>query len=97
MEEDKNQEIQFLEQHIQGILYQKQTLEIELVEVEAALKELEKSGEEVYKIIGQMMLKSDKGEMKKELGEKKDKANSNLKLLQEQEDSLKQSLDKLKK
>lgn len=50
---------------------QKQSLEIELNEASNALKELEKSPDEVYKVIGNIMLRTNKSDLKKELEEKK--------------------------
>ena len=43
---------------------------MELAETSSALKELEKAGDEVFKIIGQLMIKSEKGKIKEELLEK---------------------------
>ena len=48
--DSKIQEIQFLEQNLQNLLMQKQAFQMELSETQAALKELENSGEEVFKI-----------------------------------------------
>lgn len=65
---EKNmQELQMLEQNLQNLLLQKQAFQFELRETQAALKELEKSGEEVFKMIGQLMIKTDKKSMKEEL------------------------------
>jgi len=65
------QQLQILEQNLQNILLQKQAFQIEFRETQAALKELEKSGEEVFKIIGQLMIKTDKKDVKEELVNKK--------------------------
>ena len=70
MENNAIQEIQFLEQGLQNILFQKQAFQMELSETKEALNELEKSGGEVFKIIGQIMIKADKVDMKKELESK---------------------------
>ena len=58
--QEKIQEIQFLEQNLQGLMFQKQAFQVESSETKAALKELEKSDDEVFKIVGQLMIKSDK-------------------------------------
>ena len=60
------QEMQMVEQSLQNILYQKQAFQMELSETESALTEIEKSGDEVFKIVGQLMIKSDKIKIKKE-------------------------------
>jgi len=67
----KVQELQVLEQNLQGFLMQKQAFQMELGEVENALQEIEKSDGEVYKIVGGIMLKSDKNTLSKEMLEKK--------------------------
>ena len=64
-------ELQILEHTLQQVLMQKQTLDLERSEILNALRELEKSSEEVYRVIGQVMLRSDKLTLKKELEEKK--------------------------
>ena len=65
------EELQMFEQQFQGILAEKQSLQIELNEVENATTELAKSKDDVYRIIGGIMLKSDKEQLLKELGERK--------------------------
>ena len=65
--ENKIQEIQFLEQNLQNSILQKQAFQMELSETTSALKELDGSGDEVFKIIGQLMLKSNKSKIKEEL------------------------------
>jgi len=89
--------LQILEQNLQSILMQKQTFQIELAETQGALEELEKSGEDVYKIIGQLMLKSDKPGMKAELEEKKKMLELRLKTLENQEKSITEKLEELRK
>ena len=63
----KIQEMQILEQNLQSLLLQKQAFQMELSETQSALKEIENSGEEVFKIIGQLMIKTDKSKIKQEL------------------------------
>lgn len=66
----KIQELQILDQHLQNFLMQKQSIQIESNEIHNALSELEKSDEEVYKVIGNIMMKSKKNALSKELKEK---------------------------
>ena len=96
MDQNKLQELQILEQNLQGILMQKQTFQIELAESQGALEELEKSGEEVYKIIGQLMIKSDKSKMKSELEEKKKMLELRIKTLENQEKISTEKVGKLR-
>jgi prefoldin beta subunit len=64
--------LQALQQKMQAILVQKQTLQIQKVEVENALKEVggAKPGEEVYEIVGAVMLKKNVKELSKSLKDK---------------------------
>ena len=86
--ENKIQEMQILEQNLQNILMQKQTFQIELAETNGALEELEKSGDDVYKIIGQLMLKTEKSKIKTELEEKRKMLKIRMKTIENQENSL---------
>lgn len=98
MEEDtqKLQEIQILEQNIQNIMMQKQSFEFELSETQSALKEIENSGDEVYKIIGQLMVKSDKEKIKEELSNKEKLVELRISSLEKQEKSFVENLEKLR-
>lgn len=69
--QNKIQEIQILEQNLQGILLQKQSFQLELNETINALEEVKKSEDSIYKILGPVMIKGDKNSIIKELEEKK--------------------------
>ena len=71
MDEKKIQEMQMLEQNLQNLFMQKQAFQMELSETDAALKEIEKAGDEVFKVIGQLMIKTEKAKMNEELANKK--------------------------
>jgi prefoldin beta subunit len=95
-QDNKIQELQFLEQNLQNLLLQKQAFQMELSETQAASKEIEKAGDEVFKIIGQLMIKTDKKDMKEEL-ENKDKILSlRVSTIEKQETSLAEQLEKLR-
>ena len=66
---------------------QKQQLEVESVEVEKALEELNKLGEEdvVYKNAGPLLIKTKKSDTIKELEEKKELSKTRLLVLGKQE------------
>jgi len=70
--EKKIQELQFVEQNIQALLMQKQAFQMELSETENAFEEVKKTKSEIYKIVGQIMLKADKENTEKELSHKKE-------------------------
>ncbi len=94
--ENKIQEMQFLEQHLQNSLLQKQAFQMELSETTSALKQLDNSGEEVFKIIGQLMLKTDRSKIKEELLNKEKILELRIKSIEKQEVSLTEQLDKLR-
>ena len=90
------QELQILEHNLQNILMQKQAFQMELSETEAALKEIENSGEEVFKIIGQLMIKTEKEKVKKELKDKQKILEIRTKTLEKQENLFTEQLEKLR-
>ena len=96
-ESERNiQEMQFLEQNIQNILLQKQAFELELSETNSAMEELETSNEEVYKIIGQLMIKTEKNKVKEDLSQKLKLIELRIKTLDKQEKSINERIEKLK-
>lgn len=97
MEDNKKiQEMQILEQSLQNILLQKQAFQMELSETETALKEIESSDDEVYKIIGQLMIKTKKETINSDLNEKKKILSIRLKNLDKQENSLNEQIEKIR-
>ena len=85
MDNQKIQEIQILEQNIQNLLLQKQAFDMELSESRAALKEIENAKDDVFKLIGQLMIKSDKNKVKEELLNKEKILNLRLSTIGKQE------------
>ena len=94
--DQKIQEMQLLEQNLQNLLLQKQAFQMELSEAQSALKELENSGDEVFKIIGQLMIKTDKSKIKQELSNKEKILDLRIKNIGNQEGSLIKQLDVLR-
>ncbi len=95
--EDQNkkiQEMQMLEQNLQNLLMQKQAFQMEESETVSALKELESSGDEVFKIVGQLMIKTDKPRIKEELENKQKLLKLRNKTISSQEETLTQQLEK---
>jgi len=92
----KIQEIQMLEQNIQNLFLQKQAFQMELSETQSSLKELQNSGDEVFKIIGQLMIKTEKPKMKEDLLNKEKLLNVRMKTIEKQESSLTEQLGKIR-
>ena len=93
----KIQELQILEQNLQNLSMQKQTFQIELAEVMNALSDLKKSGEEVYKIVGGLMVRSSKANLTSDLEEKKKIFEIRIFSIEKQEKILDEKSEKLKK
>lgn len=94
--EKEIQEIQILEQNLQNLLLQKQAFQMELSETKAAEREIGNS-EEIFKIIGQLMIKTDKEKTKEELQNKEKILDLRIKSIEKQENSLLQRVEDLKK
>ena len=96
-ERDKKiQEMQILEQSLQQIMMQKQAFQMEVSETQAALKELDNSGDEAYKVIGQLMLKADKKGIKKELESKYKLLKKRTDTLDKQEEEFSKKLEEIR-
>lgn len=67
----KLQDLQVLEQNLQGLLLQKQTIQADLNETLNALEEVKKTQDTVYKMVGSIMVVVDKKTTLEELEEKK--------------------------
>lgn len=93
---EKIQQLQILEQNFQNILMQKQTFQIELNETKTALDEVNKSKGDVFRVLGQVMIKSEKEPLRKELKEKNDLIELRLKSIDKQELSLRENIERLK-
>jgi prefoldin beta subunit len=92
--QEKINELQLLEQNSQSFMLQKQNFQVQLMEVESALKELEKT-KEAYKIVGNIMVSSSKSDLKKDLESKKEMLELRVKSLEKQEEKLKEKSSKL--
>ena len=82
--------LQQLQQTLQGVLAQKQQLELQLTEVDNAISELEKMTETavIYKSIGALLVKSKKTKVTKELTERKELLKMRVDVLGKQEERL---------
>ena len=85
-----------LEQNLQGISAQKQPLQSTLSEIESSLEEISKTNEDCFKVVGQIMIKSSKDDIKKELNEKKSNLSLRINAFEEQEEEINSKLEKLR-
>jgi len=86
--------LQMLEQQVQTIAMQKQQFQSQLFEVENALKEL-KTSKTAYKIVGNIMILSDKEKLEKDLKQKKEIIDLRIANLDKEEKKLKEKAKKL--
>jgi prefoldin beta subunit len=94
--EQKINRLSQLEQSAHQFLSQRQEIQTQVLETESALKELENT-EKSYKIIGNIMVATDKGTLVKDLNSKKEMLELRIKAIQKQEDKLKEQASKLQK
>ena len=96
LDANKIQEMQMLEQNLQNLLLQKQAFQMEASETDAAIEEIKKSGDKVFKVIGQLMIQAEKDTIQKELEEKKKIIDVRLKTLEKQEVNFSEKIEELR-
>ena len=94
--QEQIQRLKILEQNLQQFLLQKQAFQFELNETENALKEVKGTKEDVFKLTGQIPIKSSKEDLEKELSQKKDILELRLKAIEKQESNLKKETEKIR-
>ncbi|MEK6983742.1 MAG: prefoldin subunit beta [Nanoarchaeota archaeon] len=92
--EQKIGQLQMFEQSLQNFLGQKQQFQVQLVEIESALRELD-STNCAYKIVGNIMVEADKTELKADLESKKDILELRIKTMEKQEVQVRERASKL--
>ena len=95
--EEKITQLQILEQNLQSLLLQKQTFQNQTLEIDSALKEMESSKKEVYKIVGNIMIASEKEALKNELNSKREISELRLKNIEKQEKIIKEKAETIQK
>lgn len=95
--EQKISELQMIEQNLQQLMVQKQNSQMHLVEVENALEELKKNVKEVYKIVGQVMINTEKSEVEKDLNSKKEMLNLKISKVEKREEKFRESIQEIQK
>ena len=95
--QQKIQELQGMEQNLNNLVMQKQAFQMELTETENALSEISKSKDDVFKLVGNIMIKADKKKTEDDLTKKKDLLSLRLKSIDSEEKSLTDNAEALKK
>ncbi len=92
------QELQMLEQSFQQLMMQKQAFQLELRETDYALEEVAKAKDDVFKIVGnQVIIKSSKEEVLKEMKHKKELIDLRMKNIDKQEKEFSGKTEELRK
>ena len=94
-------QFQIMQQQLQNLLLQKESLKLNVMEIDRAVEELEKSKDKTaYKITGSIMISKPVEDIKKDLTDTKEALNVRLSSLEKTEkrltDKLKELQDKLK-
>lgn len=92
--DEKISQMQMLEQGMQNFNLQKQQLQTKIFEIDSALDELSDSPES-YKIIGNIMVKTDADKLKSSLVENKEKNQIRINAIEKQENSMREKAKKL--
>lgn len=95
--QQKIQELQGMEQNLNNLVMQKQAFQMELTETENALSEISKSKDDVFKLVGNIMIKADKKKTEEDLTKKKDLLSLRLKSIDSEEKNLSDNAEALKK
>ena len=93
----KIEELRILENNLHQFLMQKQTIQVELNEINNALEEVKKSSGDIYKVSSNIMLKSEKNSILKELEEKKKIFEIKINSIEKQEKIFEEKTEALRK
>jgi len=93
--QEKIGKLQMMEQNMQNFLMQRQQFQSQLGEIESALEEIDKT-DTAYRIIGNIMVKSSKDTLKKDLSSKKELMEVRIQALEKQESQLQEKAKTLK-
>lgn len=92
--QEKINKLSMMEQSLQSFLGQKQTFQAQLIEIDSALEELDKT-DKAYKIVGNVMIASDSEELKKDLKQKKETTELRIRTIDNQEAKMREKTSKL--
>ncbi len=89
------EQAQMYQQQLQNIVGQKENLNMQITEIQKALTELSNTKDDVYKVAGPILIKSDIESLKKELAEKMDFISTRVKTLEKGEKRLKDQFEEI--
>ena len=83
------------QQQLQSLVAQKEALNMQTTEIQKALTELSTTKDDVYKVAGPILIKTDLESVKKELGDKLDFISLRIKTLEKSEKRLKEQFEEI--
>ena len=90
------EEFQIYQQQLQTVLIQKESLKLQVAEIDGALEELGKTQQKnAFKIVGNIMVSKDVEELKRELQEMKEEAELRIRSLEKTEERITNKLKEL--
>jgi prefoldin beta subunit len=94
--QEKIGQIQLIQQNLENFSSQRQQFQMQQTEIETALAEMENSSQN-YKIIGNIMVLSDKDKLRKDLEEKKEMLMIRIGSIEKQEEKMKNKAEEIQK
>ena len=95
--QEKLAQMQLLQQRMQVFAAQKQQLQMQVVEIENALKELENAKGSAFKMVGDILVEHKAETLKKEVSEKKENIDIRIKSIEKQEAKIQEEAEDLQK
>ena len=92
--QDKINNLSMMEQSLQQFLAQKQGFQAQMMEIDSALDELKKT-DKAFKIVGNVMVASDKDALMQELSDKKKTVELRITTLEKQESKMREKTSEL--
>ncbi len=89
------EQAQMHQQQLQSLVAQKEALNMQTTEIQKALTELSTTKDDVYKVAGPILIKTDLESVKKELGDKLDFISLRIKTLEKSEKRLKEQFEEI--
>jgi prefoldin beta subunit len=94
--QEKIGQIQLIQQNLENFSMQRQQFQLQLTEIESALSEIDSTGT-TYKIIGNIMVLTDKENLKKDLLEKKEMLGIRISTIEKQEDKIRAKAEEIQR
>lgn len=95
--EEQLQQLRMMEQNLQALSSQRQSFQVQVLEIDNALGALNQGDGAVFKMIGQVMIAQERKDLKKDLTSQKEVIGLRVKTLEKQENQLREKASELQK